>query len=911
MSDLSNQVIGPYQIEKLLGQGGMGAVYRARDIQLQRLVAFKMMHPEIAAHEDLRKRFLQEARAIAALDHPNIIRIHSFHGDAKDLYLVMEYIPGGSLREYLRQLQRDKTFIEIPEAIALIKQLASALHFAHEQNMVHRDVKPDNVLLKLATSPGIGGMRFNAVLTDFGLAKLADNAIVQTAGHNPMGTLPYMPPEQIRGENMDGRTDLYALGILMYELIVGQLPFTPRNIPEALKMHSSDDPPQPGSIREGLSPELEKIILKAIAKHPDDRFQTGNEIVAAIDAMEEQAQAEDDYDPDENLATYIDPSMLDSKKEASLGTYLASMPGVPDLGDIEVPEAPAGLQSDQLVIMRKGYSARYVPIVKQTMAIGRDPSSDVEIQGEKVSRNHAQIERRADGTYTVTDLGSTNGTYMNEAKLLSNVAEAWLPDQIVTIGQFSLSIQKAVTYETQRNVEAVQSDVLGGGVPGLEPPFDPKQTQRTPMTTGGPQRKLVDVQINPSLVTVEPGSQGSVSVEIYNQSDIVEHYRIQVQGIPVEWFTVPPNRLQLLPGNRGNLPIAFHPPRNPKSTAGTHTFSVRVSSEERGAEIGRGTGMITIKPFYQYSVDMEPKRVRKRGMVRYIINNQSNAPDSYTIIGRDREEGLGFYPPTHSGTVGGGLTEVFEFEVRPKRGNFIGTMNSYPYELQSEAASGRQMAQQGELVQPATIPIWLLSILMLLCMACLVLLAMLYMNRPEDDTVVADNIITETNQDVRDLLTATAVQFATREVAREETATAEALEDNDRDGLTNAEEAELGTLPNDDDTDNDGLTDGEEVNEYETDPLEKDTDHDGLDDGVEVDDYESDPNKEDSDGDDLLDGAEVYQYDTDPMKEDTDGDTIKDGIEVNESHTKPNVRDSDGDGVHDGLDKAPNDPNAS
>lgn len=910
MSDLSNKVIGPYQIEKLLGQGGMGAVYRARDIQLQRLVAFKMMHPEIAAHDELRKRFLQEARAIATLDHPNIIRIHSFHGDAKDLYLVMEYVPGGSLRDYLRQLQKEDSHIEIPEAIALIKQLASALHFAHKENMVHRDVKPDNVLLKLATSPGIGGMRFNAILTDFGLAKLADNAIVQTAGHNPMGTLPYMPHEQIRGENMDGRTDLYALGILMYELIVGQLPFTPRNIPEALKMHSSDAPPQPSSIREGLAPELEKIILKSIAKHPGDRYQTGNEIIEAIETMEAESQTDDEYDPDEYLATFIDPSMLDSKKEASIGTYLASMPGVPDLGDMELPDVPAGLQSDQVAIMRKGYSARYVSITKQTILVGREPSCDIDIQGEKVSRNHAQIERRADGTYTITDLGSTNGTYMNEAKLLSNVPEPWLPDQVVSIGAFRLSIQKAVTYETQRNVEAVHSDIGAGAIPGLAPP-NPNDTQQTPYTTGGPSRQLVDVQINPSLVMVDPGSQASVNVEIYNQSDIVEHYRIQVQGIPVEWFTVPPNRLQLLPGNRGSLPIAFHPPRIPKSTAGTHTFSIRVSSEERGAEIGRGTGMITVKPFHQYTIDMEPKRVRKRGMVRFILNNQGNAPDSYTIYGRDREEGLNFFPPSTSGTVGGGLTDVFEFEVRPKRGNLFGTSKTYPFEVQTDAASGRAQSQPGELVHPATIPIWLLSLLMLLCLLCLALLAFLYVNQPEDEAAGPNNIVTETNADIRELLTVTAVQFATREVVREETATAEALLDDDGDGLTNAEELELGTLPDDDDTDNDDLTDGEEVNEYETDPLDADSDDDGLSDGEEINDEDTDPNEEDTDEDGLTDGDEVYAYDTNPNREDTDRDGLPDGIEVNEKGTDPNKFDTDGDGVDDRVDQFPLDSSKS
>lgn len=903
MSDLSNQVIGQYQVEKLLGQGGMGAVYRARDIQLQRLVALKMMHPEISAHEDLRKRFIQEARAIAALDHPHIIRIFSFHAD-EELYLVMEYVPGGSLREYLKRLQTEDKYIEITEAVVLIRHLAAALNYAHNQGMIHRDVKPDNVLLKRTTASGEGSIRFNALLTDFGLAKLADNAIVQTAGHNPMGTLPYMPPEQIRGEGMDGRTDLYALGILMYELLVGKLPFTPRNIPEAARMHGSEKPPQPTELRPGLSKEIEEVILKAIAKDPGDRFQTGQELVDALNNIEARADAQPDL---ENMATFIDPNAVDSAKEDSLNTYLASMPGMPpDLSDMDVPEAPSGLQTDQVVIMRKGYSSQNMSITKQEIVIGRDPECDLTLEGDNVSRRHARLERQADGSYVVTDLGSTNGTFLDEAKLLSNVPEPWdIHDQILSIGDFRLTIQQANVQKTQVGVKGIQTmDDIG---PGLGPTGARQDANRTQQVSApeAPSPK-VGIQVKPSVVMVEPGMQATAEVEILNQSNIVEHYRVQIQGIPSEWFTSPSSSLQLLPGNKGTLPLVFHPPRTPKSTAGTHTFGLRISSEERGEEIGRGTGMLTIKPYHQFATNLDPKRIRRRGSIKFFINNNGNAPDSYTIFGRDREEGLHFFPPSASGTVNPGQTEAIEFEVRPRRSNFFGAAETYPFEIQAEAASGQEQMQTGELVHAALIPIWLLMLLLLMCVACVVLAIFLFLNR--DEPGPADfNAVTQTNQGVRELLTATAVQFETLEASRSITATAIAQLDDDDDGLTNGEELELGTDPNLADTDRDGLEDGEEINEHETDPLNADTDGDGLTDGEEIE-AGSDPNTADTDGDGLTDGAEVNRHDTDPTNPDSDGDGLLDGVEVNELGTDPTRFDTDGDGRGDREDAEPLNP---
>jgi serine/threonine protein kinase len=901
MSNYTGRTFGNYKVEALLGQGGMGSVFRARDTQLDRLVALKVMHSEIAAHEELRKRFLQEARAIAALDHPNIIQIYSFYA-AEELLLVMEFVTGGSLREYLRSLQSENKTMEIEEAVVLIKQLASALHYAHDQGMVHRDVKPDNVLLKSASLSE--GVNFKALLTDFGLAKLAENAVVQTMGHNPMGTLPYMPPEQIKGDVIDGRADLYALGILMYELLVGELPFKPRNIPEAARMHGSETPALPSEKRRGITPELDDIIMKTIAKQPTDRFQTGREIIDALETMEAASGSDD---PEEYLATYIDPNALDSKQEQPVGTYLASIQGI--VGeDVTMPPSEGDLATDELVVMRAGYAAQRIPITKQQIMIGRDPSHDVTLDADKVSRNHARIERNADGSYSITDLGSTNGTYLEEAKLLSNVTEDWLEDQVVAIGEFRLSIQRAATTDTVANVKGVQSaaDMVRPAA-GISPRGGELTQQGVVGETGGPSPEL-DITVNPSTATVDPGTQVGVQTQIYNKSEIVEHYHITVQGVPNEWYTVPSGGLQLLPGNSGSLQIMFHPPRDIRSSAGNHPYSIRVSSEQRGGEVARTQGMLTIKPFRQFSSDLDPKRIRKRGMVKFIIHNRGNGPDSYRVDGRDREDALQFFPPSASGTVPAGQSEAVEIEVRPKRGNLIGTVNTFPFEMQVTASDGMSQTQSGELVQPANIPIWLLSILMLLCLACLALLALLYFN--QDDTAeVADNsFITETNADIRDLLTATAEDYESLVESRSITATFNAGQDDDNDGLSNGEEILAGTDPNNEDTDGDGLTDGEEVNEFESDPLDSDTDDDGLRDGDDVE-AGGDPTEEDTDGDGLLDGEEVITYNSAPDQTDSDGDGVRDGVEVRELGTDPDKFDTDGDGTNDLLDGAPLDPN--
>lgn len=786
MSDLLlNRTIKHYRIEKVLGAGGMGAVYRAIDLQLQRPVAIKVMHPNFAIQPEFQQRFLQEARASAALDHPNIIRIYEFDLDNNMLYMVTELVSGGSLRDYLKQLYEQRKFIEVSEALALTRQVADALGYAHQQGLVHRDVKPDNVLLKAASSSD-EAIAFRAILTDFGLAKLAEGG-VQSVVNNPTGTLPYMSPEQAMADKLDGRTDLYALGVMLYELTTGRLPFLPQNLPEAIKMHTTVQPERPTAVRASLSPALEEVILKAMAKNPKDRYQSGAELAKAIRQVEAVGgQVKRGADGGKKQAEAA------PEKVESLSTYLQSMAQAAAMSPS--PEMPQNTSAnDRLVITTEGEAPRFYELTKNVIEIGRDPQLDLSLTSPKVSRHHARLERRKDGQYTIMDLGSSNGTYLGDAKLLSNIPEVWTLDKPVRLGNFWLTLQRAAqnfgTVAPVRAAPSIAPPGFGPGVPGLGVPIGGAQATIGQGGAQGGQGGIM-MTLNPPAVTLEAGARMDIRVEIRNLSELVEHYQFHIDGIPKEWYTLPMTTLQLMPSregdavSKGNVNIAFHPPRNCKSTSGTHNITIRVTSQDRGKEVGRAQAMLTINPFYQFEGDLQPKRIRNRGELRIVITNKGNAPESFTLTPLDREEALHFDPPTQSITALPCLEEIALFYVRPIRRPLIAFRSRhYSFEVNAEASVGTSQALPAELISAPRIPWILLVLLLLLCLLCLLPIALLYpcptnfFKVNQCPITVTPNLpATNAHATLDTWLTATANQFTDRQTATGEARNATATQ---------------------------------------------------------------------------------------------------------------------------------------
>ena len=271
---LSGSEVGGYWIDVLIGRGGMGAVYRARDTQLGRTVALKVLAPELASNVRFRDRFLRESRLAASLDHPHIVPIFQAGEADGDLFLAMRYVEGTDLS----RLVADEGPLDPERVVALTEQAASALDAAHEQGLVHRDVKPSNMLI--ARSAG----REHCYLADFGLTKRTGSISGLTATHQVVGTLDYIAPEQIRGEEVDSRADVYSLACVLFECLTGAPPFERATDVAVLWAHVHEEAPPVTSRRPELPKALDRVLARGLAKEPDDRYATCGELVAAVRA---------------------------------------------------------------------------------------------------------------------------------------------------------------------------------------------------------------------------------------------------------------------------------------------------------------------------------------------------------------------------------------------------------------------------------------------------------------------------------------------------------------------------------------------------------------------------------------------------------------------------------------------------
>ncbi len=265
---LIGKTLGKYKIVTRLGEGGMGTVYKAMQTSLNRYVAIKVLLMQYTLDRDFLARFKREALATAALQHPNIVHIYDIEEKGGIYYIAMEYVDGGTLTSLL-----ERTSLSLKSILNIVAQVGSALDAAHGQGIVHRDIKPSNILL---SRDG------RALLTDFGLAKVSDATVQLTTVGDIMGTPRYMSPEQAQGRELDYRSDLYSLGVVLYEMVTGQTPFDNPSPLAILHDHVYTTPSPPSDFNSSLSKTLDEPILKALAKKPEERYQSAREMVIAL-----------------------------------------------------------------------------------------------------------------------------------------------------------------------------------------------------------------------------------------------------------------------------------------------------------------------------------------------------------------------------------------------------------------------------------------------------------------------------------------------------------------------------------------------------------------------------------------------------------------------------------------------------
>jgi eukaryotic-like serine/threonine-protein kinase len=727
------QLISRYRLTRLLGKGGMGTVYQAEDETLNRRVAVKIIHPSLMNQPQFHARFLQEAQMTANLDHPSIIRLYDFDSQDEWVYMVMELMSAGSLAAYEAKWADKKEAVPLNETLYLIAQVAEALGYAHEHGIIHRDIKPDNVLLKELDLPEqVGQPALRAIVTDFGLAKLQDKNVLQTEPSLLLGTLPYVSPEQLEGKLLDGRSDLYSLGIVLYKVVTGRLPFDVRTPNDAFNQHRHGQAQPAGLIRPDVSIAVEAIINKAMAKDPRSRYQTGTEMAAAL----RQAAGQ-----------------LSSRSHE---TQIAPLPEeiVPPTISPPAPVPPQPRPPDQLTIIGEDDSVRSQPLQQASFTIGRTSANDIVLFEDSVSSRHARLQK-SDNSWQVVDLQSTNGTFLGNKELTPHVPHPWPPGEELAIGPFTLIWQTAVS---------TPADPPPAHVPArpvvIQAP-EPVAEEQPALPSTAELTHLGSIRLEPMAVSLKPGTQTTVQAHMYNESSRVDHFTVFVEGLPASWVKITEPTVQLMPNKETSFRFMIQPPEQ-TALAKTYPYRLVLRSVSDERIEGHAFGNVTVEPAPRFTVTLKPPKIKNQGNCWVSVRNDGNVAEAFTIMAQEDEEAVDFDQMVQRVSVEAGREERVSFRLKPVKRPLTGTTKKgHSFRFRVSSAAGESNAQTGQLEVSPRFPGWIVRFLLVLFFGSATLTA-----------VFASCTRTSLGSEVS--VTATAIMQITIDAAEVEAANAEA-----------------------------------------------------------------------------------------------------------------------------------------
>jgi eukaryotic-like serine/threonine-protein kinase len=674
MKKLIGTSLGRYEILDLLGEGGMGVVFKARDTTLRRDLAIKVMHTQFTHQQDFRDRFLQEAQAAARLDHPCIVPVYDFGQQEDLLYIVMKFVPGDNLEALLRAMRSQKQWIRLNEAIQLVIQVCQALDYAHRRGVLHRDIKPANIMIELEPREGLP---YRPILTDLGLAKLAEGGLETQTGTS-MGTPAYMSPEQARGLDIDNRSDVYSLGILLYELAVGQLPFQVRTITEAIRCHTQEPPPIPHTLLPELPDSLEAIILKALEKDPDRRYADAASLAEALtgitaDLLDLPVQTI--LGESISLTTQYQQSVLQRRASLTAAFPVTDMPG-----------------QDRIQIIHPDDTTETVMIGRRAMTIGRNPDNNIVLQGDMVSRKHARI-MFSQGRYRVLDLKSANGTFLDKARLLEGVPEEWLPSVPLRIGNFYLRL-----------------------IPGTEghQPLSAQAEPGQPAASDAEDR--IGLRLENAQLSVEPGGSVSTMLTLHNRGKILDTFHVRILGLPEGWGNEVAS-VHLNDGQQKEVPITIQVPRVPQSHAGDYPLAIRVSSQAEARQEKEVRATLTVGAYGVYKSNLHPEKIKAGEKSRVTIENLGNEAEAFELVWQDRAAELVFSPEEKTLSVAPGQKASVDFQARPRNHRWLGGAQSHLFAATVTSTRRETQTLSGEVVSKALLPPWLLTVMGMLLVA--------------------------------------------------------------------------------------------------------------------------------------------------------------------------------------------------
>jgi serine/threonine protein kinase len=744
MSDLIGEMIGNYRIEALLGTGGMATVFRGTHMLLNRSVAIKVPHPQFTAEPGFSERFALEAKAVAGLDHPNIVSIFDF-GKRDDgiLYLVMELISSGSIRRVLQQWGSNPDQRSLAQGIDLMCQAASALSYAHQHGIIHRDIKPDNMLLR-AQETGNGTDRSDTLkLTDFGLARLAQDAF-STASGQLLGTPTYMSPEQFQGTDPDERSDIYSLGVVLYEVATGYLPFEIKTLSDAAYKHTSVEPPLPLMVRPDLPPQLGNIILRCLDKRPQNRFTSAGELLTALQTVLLNLRPLPGLASGTFSSTYVEERRAPVVQPAYTTAFSApaappsSPPGwnappqpsaPPGWGAPPQPSMPpaqpiyAGAsQAPRLSVLDHiGQVYQSVEVTGRGVTIGSGNDNDVILNGVEVSHHHMRMDW--DGQrVTVTDLGSTYGTIYRDVPLAPFTPQVWQPGDAIKISAYWLRLE-VLAPETM----ALPADSTMNGF-GLMP--EPALYQQPAPEPG----RIRIVLTEGERLSIAPGQSATIKGTLANLGTTVDHFRLSIEGMPRGWLSGSDEEIQLNPGMSAPIELTVRTQRSPAWFAGEYPVTIIARSRERPQEFGTAGALFTILPFTESALSIEPNRVRgyRKASFTATLRNDGNVAGRYSLAGEDDEKQLEyrFFPQTVD--LDPGTYTSVRLMVRGTRNIFGRPISRYFSVGATSGAVNAAPPVRAEWSQPAILPPWTVFIPVFLVVG---LLLLWQLNSPTIDSV--------------------------------------------------------------------------------------------------------------------------------------------------------------------------------
>ena len=628
--------IGRYQIDAFVGEGGIGSTYQAYDSNLDQKVAFKSVHPDLLKRSDFLTRFETAVKAAAQLDHPSILPILNAEPKTVRVYTVYDYLSGPTIDSYIQRLQKQDQRMSINETLRLIAQAADALGYAHRSDMVHGRIKPSNMLLQPLLRPDRDGdPPLRVMLADFGMLHLftGDEESLPSAYH---GLLPYLSPEQARGEALDSRSDIYALGMVLYHLVTGQRPFTISDPAEAREKHSNQQPPLPSSIRPVLPQSVETIILTAIAKDPDDRYQTGEEMAAAL------RQVVIHYPTDAEAI------------------YSAATAGQP-------------IDVDTIIITGDGEKPLTYGLEEKIVRIGAAPDNDIVLPARGIADYHLRLEQSENG-WRVIDLGSIEGSYIETNQLLPDLAEDWEQHQALRVGPYTINWQRTTTVGGSEGPAYVASaseptpNIPGHGV--------------TATAKAAPIDEII-TKITPSEVILRAGERTDIQVSITNQSLIVDHFDLQLNGIPPEWVKISEDNIQLMPGGQTYVLMTIHPPYDSSAIAQNYPIQLSVYSRNHEREVSFSKAKVVVHPFTELTMAMHPERLRNKGNVEVTLHNKGNVSIDVALIGRDPANDVLFELEQQALYLQPDEQVTLPVDVQPRKRGWFGATQLLPFEVEA------------------------------------------------------------------------------------------------------------------------------------------------------------------------------------------------------------------------------------